>query len=89
MEAVNRRAFLSAFLGAAVLDPEILLWVPGKKLISIPNDMEVRQVLSGCYTFREVEILPEWREQWLLSSHAKDWYYGKVKLSEQRNDRLC
>lgn len=36
----SRRGFLS-FLGAAaataVLDPERLLWVPGKKLISIPQ----------------------------------------------------
>lgn len=37
---MNRRGFLS-FLGAAVasatLDPEKLLWEPGKKLISIPK----------------------------------------------------
>lgn len=36
---MNRRGFLG-FLGAAVvgaaLDPEKLLWVPGRKLISIP-----------------------------------------------------
>lgn len=32
---MNRRGFLGALLGAA-LDPERLLWVPGKKLISIP-----------------------------------------------------
>ncbi len=33
---MNRRGFLGAFLAAAVLDPERLLYVPGKKLISIP-----------------------------------------------------
>ncbi len=36
---MNRRLFLSslaAFAGAAVLDPEKLLWRPGAKLISIP-----------------------------------------------------
>jgi hypothetical protein len=32
---MNRRGFLAMFAGA-VLDPERLLWVPGKKLISIP-----------------------------------------------------
>ena len=33
---MNRRGFLSMLAGA-VLDPERLLWVPGKKLISIPK----------------------------------------------------
>ena len=33
---MNRRGFLGALLGAFVADPEELLWVPGKKLISIP-----------------------------------------------------
>lgn len=38
---MNRRGFLGALIGAvagsAVLDPERLLWTPGKKLISIPK----------------------------------------------------
>ncbi len=36
---MNRRSFLSTLLGGAAvaLDPERLLWVPGKKLISIPK----------------------------------------------------
>jgi hypothetical protein len=33
---IGRRGFLGALLGAAVLDPERLLWVPGKRMISIP-----------------------------------------------------
>jgi hypothetical protein len=33
---LQRRAFIAALLGGAVLDPEKLLWVPGWKLISIP-----------------------------------------------------
>lgn len=36
---MNRRNFLSALAGlaaTATLDPEKLLWVPGRKLISIP-----------------------------------------------------
>lgn len=35
----SRRAFLSSLIGAGVaaaVDPEKLLWEPGKKLISIP-----------------------------------------------------
>src|SRR5262245_320896 len=34
---MDRRGFLTALIGAATLDPERLLWVPGKKLISIPS----------------------------------------------------
>ena len=33
----TRRGFLAAMVATAVLDPERLLWVPGKKLISIPE----------------------------------------------------
>ena len=41
---MNRRNFLSTFATAAaalVLDPERLLWVPGKKLISVPAPPKV------------------------------------------------
>ena len=43
---MNRRGFLAALAGAAAyaLDPERALWVPGKKLISIPAP---RVVLPG------------------------------------------
>ena len=34
---MNRRFFLGSLLATATLDPERLLWVPGKKLISIPK----------------------------------------------------
>lgn len=33
---MNRRAFFASLVAACVLDPERLLWVPGKKMISIP-----------------------------------------------------
>ncbi len=33
---MNRRGFISALIATAVLDPEKLLYVPGKKHISIP-----------------------------------------------------
>lgn len=35
----TRRGFLATLIGAAVLDPERLLWVPGKKMISIPKQV--------------------------------------------------
>lgn len=34
---MNRRGFIGSLLATAVIDPEKLLWVPGKKHISIPN----------------------------------------------------
>lgn len=33
---MNRRLFLGSLIAGATLDPERLLWIPGKKLISIP-----------------------------------------------------
>jgi hypothetical protein len=41
---MNRRGFLGllgAFAASAVLDPEKLLWEPGKKLISIPAPSQI------------------------------------------------
>lgn len=41
MANLNRRSFLfgatATITSAFALDPERLLWVPGKKVISIPN----------------------------------------------------
>ncbi len=34
---VGRRNFLAALLGSAAIDPERLLWIPGKKVISVPK----------------------------------------------------
>ena len=34
---MNRRSFLASLLATAALDPEKLLWVPGKKTIFIPS----------------------------------------------------
>lgn len=48
---MNRRGFfgaLAAIAAAATLDPERLLWVPGKKLISIPAPAPPL-VLAGGY----------------------------------------
>lgn len=42
---MNRRAFFGALAGlaaTATLDPERLLWVPGRKLISIPTPVVYR-----------------------------------------------
>ena len=36
---MNRRSFFTSLIATATLDPEKLLWVPGRKLISIPAPM--------------------------------------------------
>lgn len=33
---MNRRSFLASLIATATLDPERLLWVPGRKTISVP-----------------------------------------------------
>lgn len=73
---MNRRAFFAALLGgaAAAADPERLLWVPGRKLISIPRkhiaSLFIPQQLfwlgpDGLYVFPTVEIpREECRRRW-------------------------
>jgi hypothetical protein len=39
---VKRREFIGLLAGAFALDPERLLWTPGKKLISIPKAVPFR-----------------------------------------------
>lgn len=68
---MNRRGFLAALLGTAVLDPERLLWVPGKRLISIPAaDLTLKHqlelgmkalqqgIVQGCYFYPDIYSLP-------------------------------
>ncbi len=47
MPSLNRRQALASLLGlasAAVVDPEQLLWTPGRKLISIPKQRHLRHI---------------------------------------------
>lgn len=45
MGSLNRRNLLTALMAATTLDPEKLLYVPGKKLISIPRPKTYNFVL--------------------------------------------
>jgi hypothetical protein len=47
---MNRRAFIAALTGA-VLDPERLIWQPGRKTISIPSG----GVFGGSYHTRDLK----------------------------------
>ena len=39
---MTRRGLIGALIGAATLDPERLLWVPGQRVISIPKPVPVK-----------------------------------------------
>lgn len=43
---LNRRGFMGALAGALALDPERLLWVPGKKLISVPKPTDHQDIIA-------------------------------------------
>lgn len=49
---MDRRSFLAslaaAVTGSLALDPEKLLWLPGKKLISIPKTASIPAVATTC-----------------------------------------
>jgi len=42
---MTRRGLIGALLGAATMDPERLLWVPGKRVISIPKPVVQKHVV--------------------------------------------
>ena len=74
---MNRRGFLSVLAAglAAAVDPERAIWVPGRKLISIPKPQPLVQIyfnvgdiftIDGKYainpkTRREMEFLQKYR----------------------------
>lgn len=60
-EKLNRRGFLGALLGLAAVDPERLLWTPGKRLISIPPAPVIIR-------YRAELIVPEWITREVLRS---------------------
>lgn len=48
---MTRRGLIGALMGAATLDPERLLWVPGAKVISIPKPL----IWNPAYQYSEFE----------------------------------
>lgn len=56
---MNRRGFLGALTAAvagATLDPERLLWEPGKKLISIPKPKPLNELEKAYERFEKDRI---------------------------------
>jgi hypothetical protein len=76
---MDRREFfrrLAMISGALTLDPEFLLWVPGKKTIFIPPEPE-----------QSLIILPHipFTPQWYLDFYekARQWLYVETNLSNE------
>jgi hypothetical protein len=60
---ISRRGLLGMLAGGLVLDPERALWVPGKKLISIPAPAQ-----SGVWYMLAAEkesYLISWDDRWI------------------------
>jgi hypothetical protein len=68
----NRRWFLKAIAATLVLDPEKLLWQPGKKLISIPSVVDNEADLS--------KALDEFRIAYLRPA--------MIEIGREMNDNL-
>ena len=69
---MNRRGFL-ALLAGAVLDPERLLWVPGRKVISIPAPTRTMEEVKLFIDAREFSaaLLIVHRRAFLLGATAR------------------
>jgi hypothetical protein len=66
---LSRRGFLGALLGTAVLDPKRLLWIPGKKLISIPRP-RVRVYSNAACIAAQIELIrPKLAGLFVMSEH--------------------
>lgn len=52
---MNRRAFFASLTAAFALDPERVLWTPGKKLISIPKPRRRYRLAFDPYLTEDIE----------------------------------
>lgn len=73
---MNRRGFLGALAAALVLDPERALWVPGKKVVSIPS---VITPDTPWVIFREEITLAEFRERYIFPALIS-WEEQKIAI---------
>ncbi len=81
---MNRRLFLStlaAGLAGATLDPEKLLWTPGKKLISIPAPQKLLGPLPYWYT---VYYSPRSPLGWdIHTTVSREWFAGAMPSTQR------
>ncbi len=62
---MDRRGFLGALFSALVLDPDRALWVPGKKLISIPKPrpLELHEIALNV---ESLELALAQMQEWVM-----------------------
>lgn len=84
---IGRRGFLAAMIGAAVLDPERLLWVPGKKVISIPKVLRVLRKPINAFVYYVTTTGPctdAARYDWITKTYANSgWDVLSIKSVER------
>ena len=75
---MNRRGFLSSLAAAAgivALDPERALWLPGKKLISIPKTVHVpewqHKTVISFFPENEIAAIYRKHDQWAEPANAE------------------
>jgi hypothetical protein len=64
---MNRRAFFTAITGTIAglaFDPERALWVPGKKLISIPS---APIKIAAIFTVGDLITIGDWPEKYIVT----------------------
>ena len=78
---MNRRSFLAGLATAFVVDPERLLWVPGKKTISIPKPrpfiagidlgemVEIREYIQISHN---LQVLPETARRFVVTRDGRE-----------------
>lgn len=75
----TRRGFLAAMAGAFVVDPERALWVPGKRTISIPKDLNVEAELERSYREAVLTFQRFLAETYQVPPHL---LFGRERASE-------
>jgi hypothetical protein len=82
---MNRRSFFSSLAGAAAalsLDPDRALWVPGRKLISIPKPAPVSsdaiyRLVESRIREAEKRLIAEF-DQLLFAAHDRVWSHDPI-----------
>ncbi len=84
MDTVSRRGFLGA-LAVIAIDPEQLIWTPGKKLISIPAEGQFRagSEIANYYRLQQAmdEMRVNLREDWIFYM-GETWSRQVLKQSD-------
>ena len=87
---MTRRGLIGALIGAATLDPERLLWVPGAKVISIPKPVVAGNLFLTPYEFAQM-YLNHLNLELRFHKHAFAMVYPKIgdTIHVRKPARFC